>query len=229
MMLGATELALALKSAGPGGLPAALPVRSAGRYLSDAARWARQWIAGRASGRDTLNLYDVSALADYELYQALSGSRQHLAVTRAALLANLRSQLRRATGIAAGDPFGFGFAWDQWDTTAHGLGLAVMAGEYDELAGRPAYAAWGQRWLDDVLGTNAWGVSLIVGDGTVFPDCMQHQVTNLVGSHDGTPPVLAGAVVEGPNSFAAVGKVANMRPCSAERPGQRPVLDLPWP
>ena len=89
-------------------------------------------------------------------------------------------------GIAAGDPFGFGFAWDQWDTTAHGLGLAVMAREYDQLAGRPGYAAWGQRWLDDVLGTNAWGVSLIVGDGTVFPDCMQHQVTNLIGSHDGS-------------------------------------------
>jgi len=97
-----------------------------------------------------------------------------------------------------------------------------MAGEYDELAGRPAYAAWGQRWLDDVLGTNAWGVSLIVGDGTVFPYCMQHQVTNLVGSHDGTPPVLAGAVVEGPNSFAAVGAVPNMRPCSVNAPGNVP-------
>ena len=222
MTLGATELALALRSAGPGELPAALPVRSAGRYLAGAARWARQWIGGQASGRDTLNLYDVSALADYELYRAIGGSREHLAVTRAALLANLHSQLRRATGIAAGDPFGFGFAWDQWDTTAHGLGLAVMAGEYDQLAGRPAYAAWGQRWLDDVLGTNAWGVSLIVGDGTVFPDCMQHQVTNLVGSHDGTPPLLAGAAVEGPNSFAAVGSVPNMRPCSVNAPGNVP-------
>ena len=222
MMLGATELALALRSAGHEDLPAALPVRSAGRYLADAAHWASQWIAGQASGRDTLNLYDVSALADYELYRALGGSGQHLAVTRAALLANLRSQLSLATGIAAGDPFGFGFAWDQWDTTAHGLGLAVMAGEYDQLAGRPAYAAWGQRWLDDVLGTNAWGVSLIVGDGTVFPDCMQHQVTNLAGSHDGKPPVLAGAVVEGPNSFAAVGSVPNMRPCSANAPGNVP-------
>jgi endoglucanase len=222
MMLGATELSLALRSAGPGDLPAALPVRSAGRYLAGAAHWARQWIASQASGRDTLNLYDVSALADYELYRAIGGSGQHLAVTRAALLANLHSQLRHATDTAAGNPFGFGFAWDQWDTTAHGLGLAVMAGEYDQLADSPAYAAWGQRWLDDVLGTNAWGVSLIVGEGTVFPDCMQHQVTNLVGSHDGTRPVLAGAVVEGPNSFAAVGSVPNMRPCSVNAPGNVP-------
>jgi len=39
---------------------------------------------------------------------------------------------------------------------------------------------------------------------------------------DGTPPVLAGAVVEGPNSFAAVGTVPNMRPCSVSAPGNVP-------
>jgi len=97
-----------------------------------------------------------------------------------------------------------------------------MVSEYDALARRPVFAGWGQRWLDDVLGTNAWGESLIVGDGTIFPDCMQHQVTNLVGSHNGTPPILAGSVVEGPNSFAAVGTVPNMRPCSASAPGDVP-------
>ena len=75
MMLGATELALALRSAGPvGACHAGLPVRSPARYLADAAHWARQWIGGKASGRDTLNLYDVSALADYELYRAIGGS-----------------------------------------------------------------------------------------------------------------------------------------------------------
>ncbi|MGI9007815.1 MAG: glycoside hydrolase family 9 protein, partial [Streptosporangiaceae bacterium] len=222
MMLGATELALALRAAGPAGLPAGLPVRSSASYLADAARWSAQWMASPASGQDTLNLYDVSALGDYELYRAMAAPHPRLAVTRAALLANLRGQLHHATAIAAGDPFGFGFAWDQWDTTAHGLGLAVMAGEYDEMTGGHAYAAWGQRWLDDVLGTNAWGVSLVVGDGTVFPDCMQHQVTNLAGSHDGRPPILAGAVVEGPNSFAAVGSVPNMRPCWRNAPGNVP-------
>jgi len=173
----------------------------------------------------------VSALADYELYRAIgaqraSGSAPLLPVTQAQLRADLRGQIGRAIGIGKGNPFGFGFDWNQWDTTTHGLGLTVMAGEYDALAGRPAYAAWGQRQLDDVLGANAWGVSLIVGDGTVFPFCMQHQIANLVGSHDGRPPVLAGAVVEGPNSYAAVGSVPNMRPCSANAPGDVPYADF---
>jgi endoglucanase len=241
MMLGATELALALRSASQAGgagraghqasLPAGLPVRSASVYLADAAGWAKQWISGKAAVSDTLNLYDVSALADYELYRAIGHSDGHgdghggghgrssLAITRGALLANLQAQIKRAMGIGAKDPFDFGFAWNQWDTTTHGLGMSVMANEYDALAGRPVYAAWGQRQLDNVLGANPWGVSLIVGDGTVFPDCMQHQVANLAGSHDGTSPVLAGAVVEGPNSYAATGTVPNMQPCAANAPG----------
>jgi endoglucanase len=219
-MLGATELSLALAAAGR---PAALPVRSAGAYLRDAARWADQWVHSSSATSDTLNLYDVSGLADYELYLAIS---QHpaagLAVTRAELLGNLLAQIDKARKIGAKDPFGFGFAWDQWDTTTHGAGLSVMANEYDALVGRPVFAGLAQRWLDDILGANAWGVSLIVGDGSVFPDCMQHQVANLVGSHDGQPPVLAGATVEGPNSFAATGTVPNMRPCVANGPGNVP-------
>jgi hypothetical protein len=172
---------------------------------------------------DTLNLYDVSALADYELDLALARQPvRGLAITRAQLLANLRGQIQKGITTAAKDPFGFGFAWDQWDTTTHGAGLTVMADEYDALAGRPVYAAWGQRWLDDILGSNAWGVSLIVGDGTVYPDCMQHQVANLAGSLDGQPPVLAGATVEGPNSFAATGTVTHMRLCAANAPGDVP-------
>jgi endoglucanase len=224
MMLGATELARALQQAGrPAALPAGLPVRSAGTYLRDAAGWASAWIHSTQALGDTLNLYDVSALADYELVLAIRG--QHaagLAVTTAQLMADLRGQIEKGIGTAARDPFGFGFAWDQWDTTTHGAGLTVMADEYDALAGRPVYAAWGQRWLDDILGSNAWGVSLIVGDGTVYPDCMQHQVANLAGSLDGQPPVLAGAAVEGPNSFAATGTVANMRPCAANAPQDVP-------
>ncbi len=236
MMLGATELALALRAADqgdgarhaggaahPASLPAGLPVRSASVYLADAARWAREWINGKAAVSDTLNLYNVSGLADYELYRAIGHAHAaHLAVTRAALLGNLRAQIQRAIGIGARDPFDFGFAWDQWDTTTHGLGMSVLADEYDSLVGRPVYAAWGQRQLDDVLGANPWGVSLIVGDGTVFPDCMQHQIANLVGSHNGTPPILAGAVVEGPNSYAATGTVPNMQPCVANAPGDVP-------
>jgi endoglucanase len=224
MMLGATELARALQEAGhPAALPAGLPVRSARTYLRDAAAWASAWIHSKQALADTLNLYDVSALADYELVLAIRG--QHatgLAVTTAQLMADLRGQIEKGIHIGAKDPFRFGFAWDQWDTTTHGAGLTVMADEYDALAGRPVYASWAQRWLDDILGSNAWGVSLIVGDGTVFPDCMQHQVANLAGSLNGQPPVLAGAAVEGPNSFSATGTVPNMRPCAASAPGNVP-------
>ncbi len=224
MMLGATELARALQEARhPAAWPAGLPVRSARTYLRDAAAWASGWIHSTQALADTLNLYDVSALADYELVLAIRG--QHatgLAVTTAQLMADLRGQIEKGIRIGATDPFRFGFAWDQWDTTTHGAGLTVMADEYDALAGRPVYASWAQRWLDDILGANAWGVSLIVGDGTVFPDCMQHQVANLAGSLNGQPPVLAGAAVEGPNSFSATGTVPNMRPCAASAPGNVP-------
>ena len=224
MMLGATELALALEPAGGGHrLPAGLPVRSAGTYLRQAASWASQWVKGRSATSDTLNLYNVSGLADYELDLAIGRQPlRGLAVSQAELLGNLRAQIEKARRIARADPFGFGFAWDQWDTTTHGAGLSVMANEYDALAGRPVFAGLAQRWLDDILGANAWGVSLIVGDGTVYPDCMQHQIANLAGSLDGRPPILAGAAVEGPNSFAATGTVPNMRPCAANAPGNIP-------
>ena len=88
-----------------------------------------------------------------------------------------------------------------------------MASEYTFLSNTNTHTDFGNRWLANILGTNAWGTSLIVGDGSTFPDCMQHQVANLVGSLNGSPPVLAGAAVEGPNSFAAKGTLTNMRAC----------------
>jgi len=40
----------------------------------------------------------------------------------------------------------------------------------------------------------------MVGEGSTFPDCMQHQVANLSGNLHGIGPALdAGAVVNGPN------------------------------
>ena len=40
-------------------------------------------------------------------------------------------------------------------------------------------------------------------------------MANLVGSLDGSPPVLAGAAVEGPTDEPSSGEVAGMRPCPA--------------
>jgi endoglucanase len=56
-------------------------------------------------------------------------------------------------------------------------------------------------------------VSLIVGDGTTFPRCIHHQVANLLGSLDGTAPVLNGAAVEGPNGTLYRGFQTGMRNC----------------
>ena len=57
-----------------------------------------------------------------------------------------------------------------------------MASEYDQLTGTSTYAAYADRWLANILGANAWGLSLIVGDGSTFPHCLQHQIANLVGN-----------------------------------------------
>jgi hypothetical protein len=94
--------------------------------------------------------------------------------------------------------------------------MAVMALAYDDLTGTTTYGALGRRWLGNILGANAWGSSFVVGDGTTFPHCLQHQVANLAGSVDGSPPILAGAVVEGPNSYAAKGRFDEMRRCPAD-------------
>lgn len=51
---------------------------------------------------------------------------------------------------------------------------------------------------------------------------MHNQFANLVGSLNGRPPVLAGAVVEGPNAVATRGRVPGMRPCVSQAPGGVP-------
>ena len=145
-----------------------------------------------------------------------AGHPSGLQTSEAALLADMKKELDAAASQGATDPFGFGFTWAQWDTTTHGAGLSVQASEYDELTGTDAYAAERRRWLANILGANAWGSSFIVGDGTTFPHCMQHQVANIVGSLDGSPPILAGAAVEGPNGYAARGRLQHMRACPAD-------------
>ena len=210
--LGATELFFAVAS---GGLPAGLPHTQASYYLGKAAHWAHAYITGPNDATDTLNLYDVSGLAHYELARAFdqAGDPTNLEVQRADLLTDLKKQLDAATAQAATDPFGFGFPWARYDTTSHGAGLSVMAAEYDSLTGQGTYANQEMNWLSNILGANAWGSSFVVGDGSTFPHCMQHQVTNIAGSLDGTPPILAGAAVEGPNGTLSSGSLSGMRPC----------------
>ncbi|HTW41219.1 MAG TPA: glycoside hydrolase family 9 protein [Solirubrobacteraceae bacterium] len=216
MQLGATELADALSSSAE--LPAGLPHTQPLYYLEDAAHWAGEYLTHNSEGGEGLNLYDVSGLADFELVRALraAGDQLGLAVTEAQLLAGLEQKLQDAVEQSAEDPFGFGFPWRESDTVSHGDGLAVMASEYDYLVGEDTYGTYAERWLGNMLGANAWGSSFIVGDGSTFPDCLQHQVANIVGSLDGGSPVLDGAVVEGPSEEPSKGKLPGMRACPVE-------------
>jgi endoglucanase len=207
--LGATELYFALQR---GNLPPNLPHTDPMYYLKLGASWAHAYITGTTDGSDTLNLYDVSGLAHFELHRAiaLAGNPPGLAVTKTDLLNDMAHQMTASIALAK-DPFGFGWPWNSNDTVSHGAGLSVMAKEYYFLTNNSTYASYSRR--GNISGANAWGLTFTVGDGGVFPDCMQHQVANLMGSLNGQPPLLSGAVVEGPTNASSSGSLAGMLTC----------------
>ena len=224
MEWGATELALALRAAGgPKQLPRDLPVTDESFYLREATRYAKRYVTliEDTGQGGTLNLYDVSGLAHYELTRALLDTRGNLPTTGMAMNAlEISNQLLRKVNAAVAfsktDPFNLGVPWDTYDLVSFASGLSVMASEAYALTHDATYRTVGQRWGADVLGANAWGSSFIVGDGTTFPNCIQHQVANIAGSLTGTSggtPVLWGAAVEGPANFPSSGFVDGMRAC----------------
>ncbi len=223
MELGATELYFALQAAGGAkNLPAGLPHTNAMDYLSQAATFARNYIIRiyDKGSADTLNLYDVSGLAHFELYRALemAGNPKGLAVSQGRMRSQLLRQVSDAISQARTDAWGFGVGWNWGDSTSHGAGLSVMASEAAYLTNAKRYDTYAQRWLGNILGANSWGSSFIVGDGSTFPNCIQHQVANLAGSLDGTfggTPVLWGAATEGPSGGATSGVVDGMILCPA--------------
>jgi hypothetical protein len=180
--LGAAELALAARALGD---------PRAATWRADAERWANAYIA-RESGRDTLNLYDTSALAHAELIRAGAADRRPL-------LRDLRAQLARGDRAARRDPFRAAVTYSDFDAAPHAFGLAATALLYHRLTGSDRFDALGTGQRDWALGANAWGASLMIGVGSRFPRCPQHVVANLSGSRDGRPPYLVGAVVNGPN------------------------------
>ncbi|MDP9064750.1 MAG: glycoside hydrolase family 9 protein, partial [Pseudomonadota bacterium] len=215
---GSTELYMALADEEVP-RPRGLPRTHASFYLQRAAEWAYAYIKG-ANDADILNLYDVSGLAHYELIRALRRADvpQGLAVTVPDLVADLRKQLGTALIQASSDPFRFGFTWSRYDTTTHGAGLAITAAELHDLTGETRWDDASRGWLGNIMGTNAWGLSLIVGDGAVFPHCLQHQVANLRGSLNGQGILLRGAVVEGPNAINSLvtSGLDGMDPCPSD-------------
>ena len=202
---------------GASGVPSDLPHPDPTYYLEQAADWANAYLTDEEHG-DTLNLYDVSAIAHAELVRSMddAGNPLGLAVDREALLGDMKRQLVGAAEQTATDPFGFGFPYASYDGTSHGQGLAITAALYDQLAGTDAWAGFGRRQLDVILGANAWGTSFIVGAGTTFPHCVHHQIANILGALDGTSPVLLGAAVNGTNSkdqFKYLGLPDGARAC----------------
>ncbi len=194
---GATELARARAQA-----PAGSTQPITRHFVTQAAFWANAYRHSRGDGGETFNLYDVSGLAHADLIQVLRHSPRGsagLPIGVPGLLADLRNQLDSRATQSRRNPFGFGAY--QWDPTPHAFGLVSEALSYDHLTGTNRYAALASSQLDWALGDNAWGSSFVVGAGSMFPHCMQHVVANLVGSTDGTRPLLTGATVDGPSDY----------------------------
>jgi hypothetical protein len=209
--LAATELYLATHRLASGDLP---HPDADHYYLSLAAHWADAYMSSPLNGVDSLNVYDVSTLAHYDLHRILGTAEvqqleQHdpaidLSTSPGALRGDLRAQLLLAERRSARDPFRFASVSGNADTVTHALGNAITARLYDTLAGRATFESVARSQLDWVLGANAWGASFVVGAGHVFPRCPSHQVANLSGSLTGHGRLLVGATVSGPASGAAV-------------------------
>ena len=70
----------------------------------------------------------------------------------------------------------------------------------------------------------------MIGEGTVFPHCPQHQVANLAGSLTGGRRVLVGAVVNGPNgaeNFEDIGIPDGARACPVDGRNRFAAFDRP--
>ncbi|HVD15409.1 MAG TPA: glycoside hydrolase family 9 protein [Actinomycetota bacterium] len=220
MEFGAVELALAAR---------ALHDRRGTAWLRAATHWARQYL--RSDHRDALNLYDTSALAHTDLVRALRRSRPSGSeVTVPDLVGDLRRQLESGAGPARHEPFGSAVDVTQFDAATRTFGFAATAGLYRRLTGDRSYDAFGTQQRDWALGANAWGTTFVIGEGTVFPHCPQHQVANLAGSLTGGRDVLVGAVVNGPNgaeNFEDIGIPDGAEACPVDGVNRFAAFDRP--
>ncbi|MEV6624963.1 glycoside hydrolase family 9 protein [Amycolatopsis sp. NPDC051106] len=221
--LGATQLALAAR---------ALKDPRANGWARDAARWAKAYIG--SDDTSTLNLYDTSALAHADLAGLLRTGVPGTALGVRELAADLRRQLDAGVESAKKSPFRTAVDVTDFDAASKSFGFAATARLYQRVTGDTRYAAFGTRQRDFTLGANAWGVSLVVGVGTTFPQCLHHQAANLAGPSK----VLYGAVVNGPNgagNFADLPFPAGAKECtrpyeSFDGQGSRYADDLSsWP
>jgi endoglucanase len=168
-------------------------------WLATAGHWARSYLHNEA-GSDTLNLYDDSAIAHADLLTAAKHHAHSIGISPKRLRADLRRQLAIGQQHAAHDPFRAGANYDDFDVASHTFGLMATAEMLRRVTGTHRYDTFLTEQRNWVLGANPWGVSMIIGVGRQWALCPQHVVANLSGGPDGGPPLLRGAVVNGPNS-----------------------------
>lgn len=224
MGLGASELYLATQqAAGLGGLPHTV----AGFYLQPATAYAAAEMTSGEGGGDSFTLYQVAPLLDSEISLVLAdderrnpGDTDNYAVQQPSVVADLAGQLTGLARAATREPFGLADLNGRSDSVAHALGVAATADFYDELTGSRRFAGLASTERAWVLGTNAWGSSFVIGAGSRFPRCPQHQVANLSGSLTGRGRILLGGTVDGPtdaSALADLGLPDGYRRCPAGR------------
>lgn len=228
MELGATQLALAARKLGDS---------RAGTWATQATQWAKQYIA--SDTKETLNLYDTSALAHAELVGLLRQGVSGAQVTERQLTDDLKRQLNTGVQRASGSPFRTGVDITSFDAASKSFGYAATARLYRAVTGDGSFDAFGVQQRNFALGANAWGTSLVIGVGSTFPKCPQHQAANLAGDLNGGNRVLYGAVINGPNGadqFDGLGDMPDgAKSCSAsfsafDGKGSRFVDDVrSWP
>ncbi|GAA3382813.1 glycoside hydrolase family 9 protein [Cryptosporangium minutisporangium] len=193
LALGATELARA-------GIVIGDP--RATTWAGQAARWAALSISADRKG--PLNLYDVGPLVDAELHALLQEIGKPVAgVTPEALVADLKARLDTGVAAAVKSPIGAAAPITSDDFSSKTFGWSAVAALYHRAADDDTYDAFGTAQRNVALGTNGWGLSMIVGVGSAYPKCIHHQIANLSGSLTGTGKVATGAVMNGPNASSA--------------------------
>lgn len=178
----------------------------AASWQTDAATWAEAYLESDAVG--TLGVADVSALAHADLL-ALDDP------AAAALLDDLRRQLDAGVEHAASDPFGAGASTLDFDAVPFTFGLMATAALYENASGDDSYRAFATAQRGWALGANAWGTTFMIGAGTTYPRCPEHQVANLTDADE----ELRGAVVNGPNATEKLddlNRFDTMRRCEAD-------------
>jgi hypothetical protein len=210
MEYGAAELARAGRMLGDS---------RADEWLRASTHWAKVYFG--SDSQETLNLYDTSALGHAELIGLIRTTHATgLEVTERQLIADLKRQLDFGVDAARDHPFGHAVQVTDFDAATRSFGFAATARIYHAVTGDDRYDNFGTRQRDFALGANAWGTSLMIGEGSVFPQCPQHQVANLSGSLTGGRKVIRGAVVNGPNgadNFDDLGIPDGARDCPVDK------------